>query len=116
MLAPPPVNLVRERVGREGDGGGGFLTRRRRDNLGRAALFKVKASFAFEKRRRRCLLRDAIGPTGVSLNVSGQRALMKLIEQPVIDNGTARQRRRRGPRGVHRGLFRDAIASHASSI
>lgn len=98
----PWVKLVEEQGrGKDkelGSGGNGEkkkrgknLTWRQKDNFGQAALFKVKAWFAFQKRRPAVLLpqgRHRDQPA-CHLMSACTRALMKLIEQPVIDNATA---------------------------
>jgi len=95
-----------------GGGGGGHLTGTQRDNLVRASLFKVRASFAFQKRRpgRAATPGTPSDQPACHLMSAGAGALMKLIEQRVIDNGTARQR----PPPHHRS--HQPFAAHAASI
>lgn len=88
----PGVTPVEEQEGKEGGRERAWLGGRKIISA-RLLCLRLKPDLHFKSSGRSCChLRDAIDQPACHLMSAGTRALMKLIEQPMIDNGTAHQR------------------------
>lgn len=88
----PGVTPVEKQEGKEGGGERTWLEGRKIISA-RLLCLRLKPDLHFKSSGRSCChLRDAIDQPACHLMSAGTGALMKLIEQPMIDNGTARQR------------------------
>lgn len=88
----PGVTPVEEQAGKEGGRERAWLGGRKIISA-RLLCLRLKPDLHFKSSGRSCChLRDAIDQPACHLMSAGSRALMKLIEQPMIDNGTAHQR------------------------